>query len=286
MEEIIPNQLRLFNELPQLLTVGDSFYEKINCKTALSENVSSLDFTANPDMENYTDLYRSLFVIKTRYLKKDRSAIEAAPSIGPTNGLLHSLFKQIDLYINNRKVSPVESNLHYISYISNFFQPPSVQKSSLSLSVWEPDVFETQAELEQTDPQAKSHKNTGLKTRADLFANSRIVTLIGRVFTPAHLIQQFYMPGLKFDWTAVLNGKALHSLQKPDLDEDTYTFDILSAEIWLRRVRVNPSVHAAHLSLLANKPIKMYCKYFLTRQQHLMQGAYNFKFQNFFQVRT
>jgi hypothetical protein len=76
---------------------------------------SPIEFVIPSHGDEYTDLSNTLINIKARILKPDGSKLDAAAdtNIGPVNNWLHSLFSQVDLYVNQKLVSPQNNTYAY-----------------------------------------------------------------------------------------------------------------------------------------------------------------------------
>ncbi len=280
MEEVVPKSLDLFSVPPVLLSINDVRYEKINTKTALGENVSQLEFTANADKVHYTNLKETYFMIRCKYEKSDGSQLEAAPKIGPIQNLLTSLMKSVDFWINDQKCTPNESCLPYINFLHLFTQSQQAKDTVLTTSLWYEDTYTSINTASQPNPQATEDINHGLKKRADFFGSSEEVTLIGKIFIGPHNTDRLYLPNLKFDWKVELTPMAFFSMTTEAAT--AYKFRITEAAILLNRVSVNPSVALSHASLLQSHNALYPCMYSAGRTFNIAAGSYDFVFSNAF----
>ena len=281
--EAVPKNLDLFSIPPTLLSVSEYRYEKINSKTAMGRNVKQIDFTANPDKVNYTDLSESYFLIKCGYEKADQSAVEAAPLIGPIQNPLTSIMKSVDVWINNVKVTPNEGDLPFINFLHNFMQSKQAKESYLTTSLWVDDSYDSITSCNQSNPQAAAdaNPNKGLKERTGYFTSSRDVLLIGKVYIPPHNVTKLFLPHLKFDWRIELTDIAFHSMSAQPAG--SYHFWVKEAAIMLRRVTVSPSLSLAHSTILQSRNALYPCRYMLSRTYNIPTGSSDFKFPNAFE---
>ncbi len=186
-DEVVPSNLNLFSPASVLLSTSEFKYEKILTKTTLSVDFpSQLEFTANADKVNYTDLNESFLMIKCKFVKEDRSNIEPNPLIGPVQNLLTSMFKSQDLWINDEKVTINEDNAAYINFLHCFTQSKAAKETYLTTSLYYEDTFSSINACNQSNPQAAAETNRGLKTRAQFFGSSKEVVLIGKMFCAPH----------------------------------------------------------------------------------------------------
>ena len=136
--EHIPKNLDLFSRLPTNLAVGDHFYVKYPCRNALDgSDVDLIDITVSPDKSHYTDLNGSYLVVEGKYVKREANAkIPAAPNVGPINNLANSLWKSVNIWYNNKKVTPPEQHQNYIDYLYKLLDPKEIQESQHSLALF------------------------------------------------------------------------------------------------------------------------------------------------------
>ena len=282
--EIIPDPLDLFSEPDALLSVSDTHFEKIRCKTALPNNElpPTIEFTANADKSHYTDLANSLLVLRVKYLKEDGSNVDPKPQVAPVQNLAGSLFKGTDMWLNNVKITPPENNMHYISFFNNFLYPSTAQPQ-MTLSGWYPDDYSTLLRAEQNDPLERGvDKNSGLEQRCLMIGESRPVNLISKLYAAPHLIHRWFPPGCKFDWSFQTEDFKFFTISPPHATSK-FIFVIVGAEIWLKRLNVSPSVGIAHKMLLEEKNMIFPCKYMESRTTEVAAGSDSFRFENVFQ---
>src|SRR5699024_1613706 len=65
-----------------------------------------LEFVVNGSGDEYVDLSHTLLHLKVKIVKEDGTACTADDKIAPVNNTLHSMFSQLDLYLNQKLISP------------------------------------------------------------------------------------------------------------------------------------------------------------------------------------
>ena len=283
MSEHVPKELDLFQAPEQLLAISDTYYERVPTKTSLPSNghPSALDFSANIDRLRYSSLYDSFIALQLKLVKADMSNIPAAPRVAFVQNMLYSMFRSVECWINNIKCSTNDQNMHYNSFLRSFLAPENIQKTELNLAGYYPDSYSTLLVSRQNDPEDRSSdRSPSLKERSLVTAESRIVHLMGRINAPPHLSKKLYLPQLKFDYRFIFESDDFFLLQ-PEEDTEKYTVVIVGADIWLKRVNVNPSLAMAHSQMLNSKaaiyPINDLID---TRVLDIPAGSLNFKFPN------
>ena len=285
MAEIIPSELDLFSSEDTMMAINDYHYEKVQCRTALSDvdYPSVLELSAAPTKTHYTSLKDSFLVVKCKFIKADGSDLGVAPEISTVQAPLHSLIRSVDMWLNNVKITPPEINLHYISWFEQFLYPKQAQKTYMQLSGWYPDNYSSIAALNQSNPLEKgADKNEGLTQRSLLFGSGRECTLIGELYCVPHKIRRLLPPNVRLDWSINTNPYEIFAMHKAGAMKDQYRFVITEASIWLKRVSVNPGAMIAHNNLLASRNMLFPVRYLESRTLDLMKSSFNFRFPNIF----
>ena len=278
--EAIPNSVALFNPEATLLSILDYKYEVVSSKTVLDANVRQLEFTINEDKISYTDLNNSLLLIKCGYTKDDGSTIESPPKIGPCNYLLTTMIKSVDIWLNDVKITPPETNVAYTSYLYAYTQPKQAQKTLLTLGLYYADDESSRASLNQSNPNATADKNSGLTKRASFFDGGKKVTLLGKIYAPPHTTTRYYPPHCKFDYRIELNDMAFFSMSGEPAG--TYKFQIDEAAFLAKRVRLSPALELAHSQMLQTQNAIYPVRFLESRTYNIPTGSYDFQFPNCF----
>ncbi|KAG8235182.1 hypothetical protein J437_LFUL015488 [Ladona fulva] len=170
--------------------------------------------------------------------------------VGPVNNFLHSLFSQVDVYLNQKLISPPSNTYAYRSYIENLLSyGPAAKKSHLTMSLWYDDTAGLMDNLD--------HHNAGLAKRRSLTKTSKPFDMIGCIHSDIFNQDKFLLNGVE------LRVKMIRSRDTFCLMSETpyAKVKILDATLLVRRVCINPSVLIAHSKILEKSP----AKYPLTR---------------------
>jgi len=282
MEEIVPSSLNIFSKTPTLLSVNEYTYEQITTKTALDGSTPQLEFTVPADKVNYTDLKETYILVRCKILKADGSAMGTPSKIGVVNYPVTSMFKSVGMAINDTRVTPNESNMAYIHFLHAFTQTKSAKESYLTAGLYYEDTMTSAETMNQPNPQAaaEASPNEGLKTRADMFANSKTVMLIGKLYIPPHNTGKLYLPHLKFDYTFEMNPTPFFCMSNEAAG--TFRFMVSDAKMLIRRVSLTPAVQLAHEQLLQMQNAVYPMKYMLTKTQNIPSNSWAYHWENVF----
>ena len=93
--------------------------------------------------DEYLDLSKTILVVEGKIANGDGTKLSGnnQTSVAPVNNFLHSLFKQIDVYLNGKQVTPAMGTYAYRSYIETLLNyDASAKKSQLSSALYFKDT--------------------------------------------------------------------------------------------------------------------------------------------------
>ena len=122
----------------------------------------------------YISLKDSYFDIQLKISVSDGNNIANDAPVGPANLIAHTIFSNIELYINGKQVTEPTNHYHYRAYIQTLLNStPYEQSKRLIMEGWEID---TTAKLNIVN--GHDGQNEGLVKRGDWFTESRSHRLI------------------------------------------------------------------------------------------------------------
>ena len=122
----------------------------------------------------YVSLKDSYFDFQLKITQIDNGNIDANATVGPANLIAHSLFSNIELYINGKQVTEPTNHYHYRAYIQSLLNTTEYEQNKrLIMEGWKID---TSGYLNIVN--AHDGLNTGLVARKAWFAVSRWHRLI------------------------------------------------------------------------------------------------------------
>ncbi|XP_070169346.1 uncharacterized protein [Polyergus mexicanus] len=104
--ECLKSELDFFSLPPTQTSIEGSQWIHYKPVTSLSDD-SPIEFVIPGHGEEYLDLTHTILSLRVRVeMSGDTAGASAAVTIGPVYHLLHSMFNQIDVYFNQKLVSP------------------------------------------------------------------------------------------------------------------------------------------------------------------------------------
>lgn len=254
--ECMKSELDLFVNKPlqtNILKTEEVAYKPVSSL----DNTSDIEFVSVGHGNTYRDPSSIYLQLRVQLLKNLQGELHTDAKSTVVNNILHSLFKQCSVYLNNTPVAQNSNNHNYRCYIENLLNFGSETASThLDGAGWTidskpmdyvaPTVVGGGPNPPPTPPvgsTATTEKNNGLETRREMFGNSNVVELMGRIH--ADVLNQSKLLLNNVDLRVVL------SLEKPEfyvLEEDTGTsyMKILDATMYMNHATINPSVLIAH----------------------------------------
>jgi hypothetical protein len=132
-EECSTSQLDLFSTPPTQMTVEDGVWDNIPPHNNF--NYNTLTFDIPGDNINYIDIARTELWLDLVLQKKSSGEFSNIALdkevIAPTNNLLHTIFNQVQIFMNNTEVENTNSNYAYRAYLENLLSFGKEEKETL-----------------------------------------------------------------------------------------------------------------------------------------------------------
>lgn len=243
--ECSKSELDLFSEPPlqtSILGTTEVAYKPIN---ALGDDPSVIEFVCLGHGDTYRDLSSIYLRIKLRVMKEKPSTAHTEAGKGNVvNNLLHSLFRQVSVYLNGVPISQSNMDYGYRAYFENLLNYGTDATSTHLESIgWTLDEGKLDSILVAD--------NKGLSARNERTKNSQTVELYGRLH--ADMFNQHRLLLNNIDLRVSL------SVEKPEFylmeavpDTSFVTFD--SVTMYMNHIQINPDMMLKNELTLARTP--------------------------------
>jgi len=258
--ECLKSELDLFSLPPTQTSIENSQWIHYKPVTSLSDD-SPIEFVVPGHGEEYLDLTHTLLSLRVRVKAGDDSTARAPGTsggagaesvVGPVNHLLHSIFNQVDVYFNQKLVSPPNNAYAYRAYIEALLNYSSPAKTShLTSCLWDADT------PGHMDDSLESKNNTALARRAYYIRGGRAIDLIGHLHCDVFNQDKFLINGVEVRLRLVRSKDSFCLMESNGASK----IHILDASLLVRRAKISPGVLLAHARMLS----KVTAKYPLTR---------------------
>ena len=102
--------LTSFSVPPTQVEMEKGFWEDIDLITSIAAS-DTIEFLCAANSGVYTDLASSYLHVKAKITAADGANLGADVQVGPVNLWLHALFSQVEVFLNNKLVTPSKHGL-------------------------------------------------------------------------------------------------------------------------------------------------------------------------------
>jgi hypothetical protein len=241
--ECAKSEMDLFAIPPTQTTIESGHWLPFKNVSSLSDD-GPLEFIINGRGDEFIDLSHTLLQVVVKVTKDDGGELTEADNVAPVNNLLHSMFSQVDVYLNEKLISPPNNTHGYKSYIETMLNYGHDAKSShLTTALWYRDTHSKFNDL--------SDANQGFTKRKQFASGSKQIDLIGRLHGDIFNQEKFLLNGvdLRIKLVRSRDNFVLMSASAGKLK-------IVDATLLIRRVKINPTVLLSISKVLENTPAK------------------------------
>jgi len=242
-EECSVHELDLHQRAPLQTSVVKSDYMKLKPVTALSDN-STIEFHIHKSSK-YTDLTETVLELEVDVVQTIDHAHRVAltDEIAPVCNFGAALFKDIQVYISDRKISGNQDNHPHRSYLENLLNRSKEEKATWMYNeMWHPDTaghFNT-----------RGAANAGFVTRQKRAAAGVIHMILPLHIDIAH--QHKLLPSNTDIHFRLIRSPTAFCLMGPD--KHSFFPRIKSASLRVRQVTVSAEVALVHEKAVENTP--------------------------------
>lgn len=210
-------------------------------------DASPIEFLIPGSGEEYIDLAHTTLHLIAKIkvddpITTEKDGKEAPFNVAPVNNFLHSIFAQVDIYLNQKCITPPSNNYNYRAYIENMLNYGSDAKAShLTSVIWEKD---TAGKMDNLDIVGTSY-NAGYIRRRNQTKKEKTVEMYGNLHCDIFNQDKFMINGVDMSVKLIKakNEFVLMGMNKAHLE-------IIDANLFVRKVKINPSILIAHAKAL------------------------------------
>ena len=236
--------------------------------------LSSVENTDSPinflvtGTDEYIDLSKTILTVTGKIVKDNESVLDGAnqANVAPVNNFLHSLFKQVDVYLNGKQVTPAMGTYPYRAYIETLLNyDVSAKESQFSSALYYKDtatqmdesgslpsskeITYVEADTGPGGTQAKKVSipvpgtgNQGFAKRSQFIQNSKQFVLSGPIFADIFMTDRLLLNMM--DLRVVLN-RSSNTFCLMDLSSGTAVkpkVQLSHVELKIRKVKLDQAV--------------------------------------------
>ena len=201
-----------------------------------AENAGPIEFVIPGSTEEYIDLSYAMLDVRFKILKADGKDIEDKDLVGPNNGPLATLFRDVSLSIAGQQVEGGQQDYPYKAYFNTVTQfHPAAQASHMQAVGWYKD------EADKFDDAT----NSGFVSRCKLIKKSKVCQLYGPLELDFFRQSRYLLSNTDMRLKLTLNKpEFLLNAFGATTDFKIHLEDIT---LFIRRAMINPSVIKGHM---------------------------------------
>ena len=227
---------------PTQTSIADGRWVEHQPLTSLDSG-GPIEFVIPGTGDAYLDLANTYLLIRAKVVRGVGTDLAADTPVAPVNNWLHSLFSQVDVYLNDTLVRPSSNTYPFRAYVDTVLSYGAEAKNTqLTSQLWYKDT------AGHMDATTGDGGNTGLIERQRHIAESRIVEMMGRLHVDLFLQDRFLLNGVSVKIRLVRSKDAFSLMaggQNPD-----YKVQIVDAVLFARKAVLSPTVQMAHIKAL------------------------------------
>ena len=241
--EVVKSELDLFAVPPTQISIEEGGWIEHQPLTSLDSG-GPIEFVIPGTGDAYLGLANTYLLIRAKVVRGVGTDLAVDTPVAPVNNWLHSLFSQVDLYLNDTLVTPSSNTYPFRSYVDTLLSyGAEAKKTQLTSQLWYKD---TAGHIDATNVDGG---NTGLVERHRHIAESRVVDIMGRLHVDLFLQDKFLLNGVDVK-IRLVRSKDAFSLMAGGANPD-YKVRIVEAVLFARKVVLSPTVQMAHIKALA-----------------------------------
>lgn len=206
-------------------------------------NTAPIEFLVTSSGDEYIDLAHTTIHIIAK-IKVDEIIPEGQHAeIAPVNNYLHSLFSHVDVFLNQKCITPPSNHYGYRAYIENLLNYGDAAKNShLTACMWYKDDG---GKFNDKD------NNKGYIIRKKLTKDESQFELYSNLHCDIFNVNKFMLNGVELGVKLIRSKNEFHLI-----GDHAAHVEIIEANLFVRKVKINPSILLAHARALGVTPAK------------------------------
>ena len=226
--------------------------------------------------DEYIDLSKTILSVEGKVFAGDGSALSGGgqANVAPVNNFLHSLFKQVDVYLNGKQVTPAMGTYAYRSYIETLLNyDVSAKKSQLSSAMYYKDTAghmdrkgglpstetiswtNSGGQKKTTTVQVPGTGNQGFAKRSEFIQDSKKFSLSGPIFADVFMGDRLLLNGMTLKIVLNRSSDEFCLMDKNDPGSEVNPkVKLTDVVLKIRKVKVDQAVSDAMGLLLLKSP--------------------------------
>ena len=234
-----------------------------------------IEFVVPGAGDAYIDLANTYLFVRAKIIRGAGTNLADDAPVAPVNNWLHSLFSQVDVYLNDTQVTSSSNTYPFRAYVETLLSyGAEAKKTQLTSQLWYKD---TTGHMDATQ---ENGGNAGLARRRGYIVGSRVVEMMGRLHVDLFMQDRFLLNGVTVK-IRLVRSKDAFSLMASGANPD-YKVCIVDAILFVRKAVLNPMVLMAHIQALTKGTAKYPIRPVDCKVYSIPQGAMSHTHENLF----
>ena len=299
------SEVDLFSIPPTQLSLEKGRWIEYRPLSSVQNNDSAITFVI-AGTDEYLDLSKTILFVEGRVVEGTDAILDSGQaSIAPVNNFLHSLFRQVDVYLNGKQVTPAMGTYAYRSYLETLLNyDVSAKQSQLSSAMYYKDtagemdeagslpgsttITYVEADTVGGSSPAKTFSlpvpgtgNQGFAKRHKFIENSKKFTLSGPIFTDVFMSDRLLINML--DLKVVLNRSYNEfCLMDKNSTSKNPKVELTDVVLKIRKVKVDQAIRDSTEVLLKQTPAIYPVRRVVCKALSIAPGLPNVRLDNIF----
>jgi hypothetical protein len=237
----------LFSVPPTSTVVKNGKYIEIPPTNSVTEN-AVMEFPFESNGMEYLDLANTYLNLSIKIMKKDGTPIADTEPLSLVNYFIHTMFRDVEVSLNNKPISTQTGTYPYRAYIENLMSYATpVKQTQLTYEVFYKDDT---GKMDNVNPKVKgaANWNTGVVWRCAYMDRSRTINMVTRIHLDI-FFQHRYMLSQVPVKISLKHSDSNFCLIGTVTTTD-YKVHIVKAALHICKVMISPAVYNAHAESL------------------------------------
>ena len=200
------------------------------------ENSTTIEFNVEGNGNEMNELSSCYLKVDAKITKADGSALDGGMHVAPINNLVHSLWNQVDVLLNDQLVSSRETQhalRSYIETVMNYEEEALTTRQTASLF-----YKDTAGQMDIADP---AGANKGLEARSNYSKESGVIELIDRLHIDFFLQDKPLVNGVRMRIKLYKNKDTF--LLMSSAAQPAFKLQIMDVTLHMRKIRLVDEVY-------------------------------------------
>ena len=280
--EAMPSEFNYFSPLAVQSAIEEE-YDQSFAPVATLERGNPIEFSISGADNLYRDLNNSYLVVKCKITQGNGANLAADTAVAPTNLLLHSLFKSIDVYVNGVLVNHSDTLYAFRAYLETIlgYSQDVLETRAITEGFVKDDADKMDAVILAAADRA--NPNSGFVARNARIALSASITLVGRPHCDLFHQGLDIPPGVTIGLKLTMNADPFVLMAAAG---SAFRVEMQLARMYVRTKRASKSLVMAHLQMLKRSNARIPFNKVQVKTAALAGGQQTFELANLFTAGT